>query len=152
MNRKWQICLLAVALALALVVSSYATSFTMSTTQRHACGATIATNISSGHLRIYSGTDPGVLNAVTGTLLVDWTLNATNTDTGGVTTLGAVTNVNASATNTAAYFRITESDGATALFDGDCSATSGSLTLNTLSIVSGGPCSLSGTITVPIGS
>jgi len=152
MNRKWQICLLAVALALALVVSSYATSFTMSTTQRHACGATIATNISSGHLRIYSGTDPGVLNAVTGTLLVDWTLNATNTDTGGVITLGTVSNVNASATGTAGYFRILKSDGSTAIADGDVGTSATSLVLNTTSIVSGGPCSLSGTITVPAGT
>ena len=143
---------MAVALVLALVVSSFATSFVLATTERHTLGAALATDTNSGHLRIYSGTDPGVNSAVTGTLLVDWTLNATNTDTGGVITLGTVSNVNASATNTAAYFRILKSDGSTAIADGDCNATSGSLTLNTLSIVSGGPCSLSGTITVPAGT
>lgn len=143
---------LILALSLAIPVAASATSFVLATTERHTLGAALATDINGGHLRIYSGTDPGVNSAVTGTLLVDWTLNATNTDTGGVVTLGTVTNVNASATNTAGYFRILKSDGTTAVADGDVSATSGSLVLNTLSIVSGGPCALSGTITVPAGT
>jgi uncharacterized membrane protein len=153
MKNKLRIPLLAIAFILALVVTSSGTSFVLATTERHSAGAAIATDTNSGHLRIYTGADTnGPNGAVTGTLLVDWTLNATNTDTGGVITLGTVSNVNASATGTAGYFRILKSDGSTAIADGDVGTSATSLVLNTTSIVSGGPCSLSGTITVPAGT
>ena len=151
-RKKWFEILVEISLVVVVIMLTLGASFVIKVGERHTLGAALATDINSGHLRIYTGTDPGVENAVTGTLLVDWTLNASNTDTNGVITLGAVTNVNASATGTAGYFRITKSDGTTAVADGDVGTSGNSLTLNTTSIVSGGPCSLSGTITVPAGT
>jgi hypothetical protein len=137
-------------------VSLMGASFVIKVGERHTLGAALATDINSGHLKIYAGADPGVEAAEPGgsghELLVDWTLNASNVDTNGVITLGTVNNVNASFTSTAGHFRITKSDGTTAVADGDVGVGTGSLQLNTLSIVSGGPCSLSGTITVPAGT
>jgi hypothetical protein len=146
--------LLAITLILMLVTVSVAaaTSFIIKVGERTALATALQTDLASGHLKIYSGAAPGVENAVTGTLLVDWTLNATNTVSNGVLTLGTVTNVNASATNTAGYARFTKADGTTAVAEMDVGTASTSLILNTTSIVSGGPCSLSGTVTVPAGT
>jgi hypothetical protein len=150
--KKSRVLALAAIFLLIAVSLALGASFVIKVGERHTMGAALAADIDSGHLKIYSGADPGVENAATGTLLVDWTLNATNTDTDGVITLGTVANVNASNTDTAGYFRITKSDGSTAVADGSVGTSGESLNLNTLSIVSGGPCSLSGTITVPAGS
>jgi hypothetical protein len=149
--KKSQVLFLAALILACLATAAWATSFIIKVGERTAMATALATDIASGHLKIYSGTDPGVENAVTGDLLVDWTLNASNTVSNGVITLGAVTNVNASAGGTAGYFRITKSDG-TAVADGDVGTSSVSLVVNTTTIANGGPCALSGTIIVPAGS
>lgn len=140
------------AAILALPISyAYATHFTYTSAAANLAIVPIASDISGGHLRIYTGTDPGAGNAATGTLLVDWTLPSMGSGncSGGVLTFPTVTNVNASNTGTAGYFRIV---GTAGTYDGDVGTASTTLVLNTTSIVSGGPCSLSGTITEGTGS
>lgn len=145
---------LLLALALALPVSAFATSCILATAERTALATQLATDLSGGHLIVYTGSDPGINNAPTGTVLVDWTLpsmSGANVNN-GVLTLPTVTNVNASATNTAGYARLFKSNGTTAVLGVDVGVGSFSLSVNTTSVVSGGPCSLSGTITVPAGT
>ena len=151
MNKLTQKLLFLFVLCVA-AVSLMGASFILKVAERNVIATALAADFSAGHVKIWSGSAPGVENAATGTLLVDWTLNATNNSTNGVTTLGTVANVNASATNTAGYFRITKADGTTAVAEGDVGTSAASLVLNTLSIVSDGPCSLSGTVTVPAGT
>jgi hypothetical protein len=150
--KKCRILAMSLALILVMVGLALATSFILKVGERTVLGQALATDFSAGHLKVWSGSAPGVENAATGTLLIDWTLNATNNTSNGVITLGAVSNVNASATNTAGYFRITKADGTTAVAEGDVGTSAASLILNTLSIVINGPCSLSGTLTVPAGT
>jgi hypothetical protein len=56
----------------------------------------------------------------------------------------------ADATGTAAFFRIFQSDGTTAVIDGDVGTTGSDLNLNTTSIVAGGPIQITSmTLTAP---
>ena len=146
--------LLLVFIVCVAAVSLMGTSFIIKVGERTTLATSLATDMSAGHLKIRTGGAPGVENAETGTLLVDWTLPSMTGDnvSNGVLTFPAVTNVNASATNTAGYFRICKADNTTAVAEGDVGTSAASLVLNTLSIVSGGPCSLSGTVTVPAGT
>jgi hypothetical protein len=112
-------------------------------------------DIDTGVLRIYSGTSPGPNSAATGTKLAELTLpeKASNSVTNGVLTLGAITQQNALATNTAGYFRLLESNGTTVIADGDVGTSGATLNLNTTSIVQGGPVAITSfTITVPAGT
>jgi hypothetical protein len=106
----------------------------------------------SGLIRVYTGALPAnVAAAASGTLLGTLTCSATlGTVSGGVLTFSAVTqDSSADATGTAGYFRLTTSGG-TAVAQGDVGTSGADMNLNTVSIVAGGPISVtSATITAP---
>lgn len=116
--------------------------------------ATSGHGYNNGNIKIYSGSAPATADAAeTGTILINWTTNATafgacSAATPTVTTAGAVTNVSASATNTAGYGRLLANgdDGLTSTSERrimfDVGAGSGSMSFNTLSITSGATASL----------
>jgi len=128
----------------------------LSTVARNALANALKTSIDAGAgagtIKIYSGSQPTTpQDAPTGTLLV--TLNFSDPSFGaaatGVITAAAIAQVNAVATNTAGYARIADSDG-NAIMDVDVGTSGATINLNTTSIVSGGPVSItSATITMP---
>ena len=96
----------------------------------------------SARLRIYSGTRPANANtAITSqTMLVELTCNATAfaaAASGGVLTANAISNGTAAATGTASFFRLWQSNGTTAIMDGDVAASGADLNLNNTSIATG---------------
>ena len=124
-------------------------SLVLATAERTALATQLATDLSAGHLKIYSGTYD------TGTLLADLTLpsmsgaNVSN----GVLTFPSITQVNAGETGTAAYFKLQKADGTTEVCHGDVGTSGATINLNTLSIVDGGPVAItSAAITVPAGT
>jgi hypothetical protein len=98
-----------------------------------------------GFLKIYTGTQPALNGAVTGTLLATLTFAttafATATAAGGTVTAtaNAIGSGTAAATGTAGYFALLKSDGITIVATGSVAATGGTadLILNSLSISSG---------------
>ena len=93
----------------------------------------------SGRLRVYNGTrpaNPGT--AITSqTMLVELTCNATAfapAASGGVLTANAISNGTAAATGTASWFRLFQSNGTTAIMDGDVGTSGSDLNLNNTSI------------------
>lgn len=92
-------------------------------------------------LNIYSGTQPATGDtALSGnTLGASLTMNATFAPgaSSGVLTLNSITNANASATITAAFFRILQSNGTTKVLDGTVGTSGADMNLNTVSLVSG---------------
>jgi len=111
--------------------------------------ATFAGN--SGLLRIFAGTQPTDPQTPIGaqTVLGTLTMNATafSAALNGVLTANAITQDSAADnTGTASFFRLFKSDGNTAVMDGTITATGGGgdMTLNTVSIVVGGPISCTG--------
>jgi hypothetical protein len=111
-------------------------------TTRSSMADAITTRVgSSGILRIYSGTRPAnVAASITGTVLAELTCNATFAPaaSGGVLTLNSITSdTSANATGTATHFRLFQSNGTTAIVDGDVGTSGSDLNLNTVSIVSG---------------
>ena len=124
-------------------------SLVLSTAERTALATQLATDLSAGHLKIYSGAFDS------GTLLADLTLPAMSgaNVSNGVLTFPAITQVNASQTGTAAYFKLQKADGATEVCHGDVGTSGATINLNTLSIVINGPVSItSANITVPAGT
>jgi hypothetical protein len=127
----------------------------LSTASRNALLDAITTAVgSSGKLRIYSGTRPAnVAASITGTLLAELTCNATfaPSASSGVLTLNSITSDStADATGTATHFRLFQSNGTTAVIDGDVGTSGSDLNLNTTSIVSGATVSVTSfTITAP---
>lgn len=102
----------------------------------------------SAKLRIYNGTRPANANtAITSqTLLVELTCNATAfaaAASGGVLTANAISNGTAAATGTASWFRLWQSNGTTAIMDGDVSTAGADLNLNNTSIATGQTVSVS---------
>jgi len=96
----------------------------------------------SALLRIYNGTRPAnVGTAITSqTLLVALTCNATAfaaAASGGVLTANAISNGTAAATGMASWFRLFQSNGTTAIMDGDVSTAGADLNLNNTSIATG---------------
>ena len=111
-------------------------------TTRSSMADAITTRVGgSGILRIYSGTRPAnVAASITGTVLAELTCNATFAPaaSGGVLTLNSITSdTSANATGTATHFRLFQSNGTTAIVDGDVGTSGSDLNLNTVSIVSG---------------
>ena len=109
------------------------------TTRNAMLDALIARVGTSGLLRIYNGTrpaDPGT--AITSqTMLVELTCNATAfapAASGGVLTANAISNGTAAATGTASWFRLFQSNGTTAIIDGDVGTSGSDLNLNNTSI------------------
>ena len=96
----------------------------------------------SARLRIYSGTRPANANTAitTQTMLVELTCNATAfaaAASGGVLPANAISNGTAAATGTASFFRLWQSNGTTAIMDGDVAASGADLNLNNTSIATG---------------
>lgn len=88
-------------------------------------------------LRFYTATRPATGGTAT-TLLAELTCNATFAPaaSGAVLTLNAITSAAASATGTAAWFRIVKSDGTTHVMDGDVGTSGSDLNMSTTSFVS----------------
>ena len=101
-------------------------------------------------INIYAGSQPANANtAISGqTLLVTLTVSGSfGTDSNGTITLSTVTNGTAVATGTAAFFRITQSNGTTVVMDGSVGISDADLVLNNTSIATGQVVSISaGTI------
>lgn len=99
--------------------------------------------LNSGFLELYTGGQPALDGAVTGTLLVTLTFNATAFPTatasaGTVTaSANAITSGTAVATGTAGYFALLKSDNSTVVATGSVGTSGADLNLSTLSIVSG---------------
>lgn len=110
----------------------------------------------SGSLKIYTGAQPGVDGALTGTLLVSLSLSATAFQTatasgsGASATANPVTPADAVATGTAGYFAILKSDGVTVVATGSVGTSGADLNLNSVSVEIGTNMSISSfTITQP---
>jgi hypothetical protein len=101
----------------------------------------LTANLNSGSMRIYTGSQPSVNGAITGTLLVTLTFGATafaaSTASGGVVTATAntITSGTAGNTGTAGYFGLLKSDGTTVVATGSVGTSGADLNLTTLSIV-----------------
>jgi len=110
------------------------------TTTRNAEMDAVTTRVgTSARLRVYNGTrpaNPGT--AITSqTMLVELTCNATAfapAASGGVLTANAISNGTAAATGTASWFRLFQSNGTTAIIDGDVGTSGSDLNLNNTSI------------------
>jgi hypothetical protein len=109
---------------------------------------TITTSVgTSGILRIYSGTRPAnVAAAITGTVLAELTCNASAfaaAASSGVLTANAITqDSSANNTGTATHFRLFQSNGTTAVMDGDVGTSGSDLNLTTTSITATQPVSV----------
>ncbi|MFN8745135.1 MAG: hypothetical protein ACK5ZN_09170 [Phycisphaerales bacterium] len=110
------------------------------TTTRNAMLDALNTRIgTSAKVRIYNGTRPAnVGTAITSqTMLVELTCNATAfaaAAASGVLTANAISNGTAAATGTASWFRLFQSNGTTAIIDGDVGTSGSDLNLNNTSI------------------
>lgn len=99
--------------------------------------------LNSGFIKIYTGAQPAVNGAVTGTLLATLTFSATafpaSTASGGVVTATAnsITSGTAVGTGTAGYFALVKSDNTTVSATGLVGTSSSDLNMNTLSITTG---------------
>lgn len=104
------------------------------------------TLLNGGTLAIYTGTQPAANAALTGTQIVTMALSATafaapaTTGSGNSTILqasaNAITNGAAASTNTAGYFALLGSAGAT-IATGSCAVSGADLNLSSLSISNG---------------
>jgi hypothetical protein len=111
---------------------------------------TMAALLNSGHLRIYTGSQPALNGAVSGTLLADLTFGATafagsSASAGTVTaTANSITaDSSADATGTAGYFALVKSDGTTVVATGTVGTSGADLNLNSTAISAGAAVSVS---------
>jgi len=103
----------------------------------------------SALLRFYDGSRPATGGTAT-TLLAELTCNATFAPaaSGAVNgspvtlTLNAITGANASATGTATWFRIVQSNGTTFVLDGNVGTSGSDLNMSSTAFVSGQPVSV----------
>lgn len=114
----------------------------------------LAALANSGILRIYSGTRPTTCDdAITGTILAELTMNATafGSASNGVLTANAITADSAAdAGGTATHFRLFQSNGTTALWDGTVGTSGEDCNLNSVAISAGAQVSVTAmTHTVP---
>jgi hypothetical protein len=97
----------------------------------------------SGFLNIYTGSQPSLDGALTGTLLASLPLNAdafaNATASGGVVTAAAnsITSASAVATGTAGYHAVLEDDGLTVVWTGSAGLSGADLNLSSTAIVLG---------------
>ena len=125
-----------------------ASNLKLSTTCKNAMLDAITTAIgSSGLLKIYDGTQPATVATAISTqnLLGTLTLSATAAGavSSGTLTFNSITqDSSADATGTASWYSVTKSDG-TRVIEGSIGTSNADLILNTVSIVSGGPISVS---------
>lgn len=105
--------------------------------------------LNSGHLRIYSGTQPSLNGSVTGTKLADLTFSSTafgsSSASGGTVTATAntITSDTSAVSGTAGYFALVKTDGTTVVATGDVGTSGASLNLNSLTIAGGATVSCS---------
>lgn len=107
-----------------------------------------------GYLRMYTGSQPATPEtAASGTLLAELRLAATafGAAAAGVITANAITaDSAANASGDAGWFRVYQSDGATALWDGSVGTSGADLNLNAAAIAAGANVSVSSlTYTLP---
>ena len=99
--------------------------------------------LNSGFLRIYTGAQPAVNGAITGTQLASLTFSATAFPTavasaGTVTaTANAITSGTAGNTGTAGYHALLQSNGTTIVATGSVGTSGADLNMNTTSVTSG---------------
>ena len=99
--------------------------------------------VNGGFLQIYTGSQPALNGALTGTLLASLPLSATAfanaTASAGTVTAVAnqISNAIASNTGTAGYFALVESNGSTVAATGSVGTSGADLNLTTLSIQAG---------------
>jgi hypothetical protein len=117
---------------------------------------TRTTALNNGFLAIYTGAQPALNAALTGTLLATLPLSATAfataTASGGTVTATAnpVTTANAGNSGNAGYFALLKSDGTTVVVTGSAGTGGTDLVMPVAAIVSGAPVSVSAlTITEP---
>jgi hypothetical protein len=134
-----------------------ASNLKLATATRNAMLDAITTAVgSNGLLDIYSGTQPAspTTAITTQTLLAQLACSATfaAAASSGVLTASAITqDSSANASGTATWYRL-KTSGGTGVVDGTVGTTSSDLVLNTASIVSGGPVSVTSfTYTAPGG-
>lgn len=119
-----------------------------------AINAALNAGAGAGTCKVYTGTQPADANTglAGNTLLATLTLDdpATGASSNGVITFSTITEDSAAdATGTATWARLADSDGNTVL-DCDVHTSTGTINLNTTSIVTGGPVRItSGTLTLP---
>jgi hypothetical protein len=105
--------------------------------------------LNSGFIKIYTGAQPALNGAVTGTLLATLTFSATAfpaaVASGGTVTAtaNAITSGSAGNTGTAGYHALLQSNGTTVVATGTVGLSGADLNLNTLSITSGNTVSCS---------
>jgi hypothetical protein len=105
--------------------------------------------LNSGFIAVYSGTQPALDGALTGTQLAEATFSATAfpaaTASGGTVTAtaNAITSGTIAATNTAGYFALLKSDNTTVVATGSVGTSGADLNLSSLSFVSGATFSVS---------
>lgn len=127
----------------------------LSVASRNARLDTITTSVGTGGLvRIYSGTRPAnVAAAISGTLLATLTVAGAfaAAASAGVLTVNAITSdSSADATGTATHFRVWQSNGTTAVIDGDVGTSGSDLNVNTVAFVTGAVIAISSfTLTAP---
>jgi hypothetical protein len=99
----------------------------------------IAALCNSGFMEVYTGTQPSLNAALTGTKLAKLTFGATafGASSGGTATANAIGTVAALATGTAGYFALMKSDDTTVVMTGSVGTSGADLNFNTLSITSG---------------
>lgn len=95
--------------------------------------------LNSGTIRIYTGTQPALNAALTGTLLATMTFGATafGASSGGTATANAITSGTAAASGTAGYFAVLKSDGTTVVATGTVATSGADLNVNTTAFTSG---------------
>lgn len=101
--------------------------------------------LNSGFIKGYTGSQPALDVALTGTLLFTLTFGATafGGSAIGVATANTITGANAVATGTVGYFALLKSDGTTVVMTGTVGTSGAELNLSSLSVVSGAPVSCS---------
>lgn len=99
----------------------------------------VAALCNGGQLKIYDGSQPATGDTAIGaqTLLVTVTLNVTafGAAVAGVLTANAITSGVAGASGTATWFRLFQSDGTTAMWDGSVGTADANLIIPSTSIV-----------------
>jgi acyl-CoA hydrolase len=112
----------------------------------------ITANLNNGFLAVYTGAQPALGAALSGTLLATLALSATAfataTASGGTVTAiaNAVTTANAVNSGNAGYFALLKSDGTTVVMTGSAGLGSTDMTMPVTAIVAGAPVSVSSLI------
>lgn len=114
----------------------------VSDTAAEAAANAVTALCNSGTITIWSGAQPTNANTAVGAQvkLVTLTFGATAfgaAGAGGIATANAITAGTAVATNTAAWFRVFQSNGTTVVFDGSVGTAGCDMNLNTTAITSG---------------